>query len=183
MLGVVVAVTAVVIVLAALVSTRVASNRPGAPPDHAAVSPTAPAAAPLPSAWEGRPGALDNRWVRVLAGIDRRRGAAWRAGDPGALRTVFVSGSVELAADRRMLRGYVERGLHVDGVRMAFVVVDVYRWRPGRVSLLVIDRLGAAVARDGGGVAQPLPRDQPTRHRIVLQRVGSQWRIAAVTSA
>jgi hypothetical protein len=127
--------------------------------------------------------AVDRRWLVVLQAIDRRRATAWRLGNPALLRAVYVPGSVELRADQQMLAAYVRRGLRVSGADMRFMSVGVEIQRPRSVSLLVVDRLGPAAALDRAGHREPLPHDLPTRHRIQLESVGHQWRIARITRA
>ena len=57
------------------------------------------------------------RAVRVLHDWDARRSAAWAAGDPAALRSLYVAGSRTGRADRAALAAYAERGLRVPGLR------------------------------------------------------------------
>src|SRR5436309_3236122 len=61
----------------------------------------------------GGPAPYAARWVRVLDRLAARRSAAWVAGDPAALATVFAPDSQELAEDRRTLAGYLARGMVV----------------------------------------------------------------------
>lgn len=122
-------------------------------------------------------------WRAVLESVDARRQRAWHQGDPAALSAVFVSGSAELAADRRALFRYVRRGLHVDGVATSYRVLAVDRIASGSATLLVVDRLGHAVARDDAGHHVALPDDLPTRHRVTLRLVEGAWLIAAVANA
>ncbi len=102
-------------------------------------------------------------------------------GKPQLLSSVYRAGSPELALDRGMLRAYLNRGLRVVGVSMRFSVVAVQRELPDRASLLVVDRLAPAVARDASGHSRPLPHDLPTRHRIQLVTTPGGWRIASIT--
>ena len=125
----------------------------------------------------------ESRWLRILTAIDLRREAAWRRGEPELLRSVYVSPSPELREDRRLMAGYLRRGLRVSGVGLRFLRVEAQRVSPDSASLLVVDRLGAAFAVDDRGAAQPLPRDLPTRHRVELEKVGRQWRISRVELA
>jgi hypothetical protein len=131
----------------------------------------------------GNPTTASRRWLVVLQAIDKRRATAWRLGNVNLLKTVYVPGSVELRVDRQMLAAYVRRGLRVSGADMRFMSVGVEIQRPRSVSLLVVDRLGPAAALDRAGHREPLPRDLPTRHRIELESVGHQWRIARITRA
>jgi hypothetical protein len=124
-----------------------------------------------------------SRWVRILDLLDGRRAMAWRTGRPSELSGVFVPGSPELAEDRRALRGYVDRGLVVRSVREGYDVEAVERRDPSTVVLLVVDRLEAAYAVAGSGATEALPVDRPTRHHIVLRRLGGRWLIARITLA
>lgn len=99
------------------------------------------------------------------------------------LREVYVAGSAPLARDTQMLRAYLHRGLRVSGVRSWCSVVLLERQLPDRASLVVVDTLGAAVAQDARGRLLPLPRDQPTRHRVQLRMTSEGWRIAGITVA
>ncbi len=71
----------------------------------------------------------------------------------------------------------------MDGVATSYQVVAVKRSAAGSATLLVVDRLGHAVARDDSGHHVALPNDHPTRHRITLRLVGGAWLIASVESA
>lgn len=119
-------------------------------------------------------------WRGVLDAIDGRRQRAWHRGDPSALARVFVAGSAELTADRRALVSYVRRGLHVDGVATSYRVMAVKRVGAGSAALLVVDRLGQAVARDDSGHHAVLPTDRPSRQRISLRLIDGVWLIASV---
>ncbi|MGH3470585.1 MAG: hypothetical protein ACRDPG_00885, partial [Nocardioidaceae bacterium] len=99
---------------------------------------------------------------------------------PRLLRAVYTPRSPELRADQAMLRSYLARGVRVTGVRMSFSQLAVESQQGGSVRLVVVDRLGPAIARNQQGRAHLLPRDRSTRHRLVLRRVDGQWRIAAV---
>jgi hypothetical protein len=120
------------------------------------------------------------RWRVVLYRLDRARALAWRRGDPDLLRAVYMSGSSALNADRRLLGDYARRGMRVLGVRLRFGRVAVMEQRPGYVRLAVVDRLVAATAVSASGRLLPLPRDLPSRHRVVLRRVGERWLIDRV---
>ena len=127
----------------------------------------------------GEPMPFASRWVRVLDRLAARRSAAWAAGEPATLATVFAPGSQELAEDRGKLAGYLDRGMVVR-LRMSFDVLAVTRRGAGDVSLLVTDRVASAYAVTAAGVAAPLPIDNPTCHRIALHRGSAGWRIAAI---
>jgi hypothetical protein len=112
----------------------------------------------------------------VLHGWDDRRAAAWAAGDPSALRSLYVPGSATGRADTAMLRRWHQRGLRVEGMRMQVLDIEVRRATVGRLDLVVTDRLTGAVAV-GPGVRRSLPRDGVTTRRIVLARESGVWRV------
>lgn len=116
----------------------------------------------------------------VLHDWDSRRAAAYAAGEPAALRALYVPGSTTARADRAYLRAYTRRGLRVTGLRHQLLAVDVLDAGPRWWRLRVTDRQVGGVAR-GAGVAVPLPRDQPSTWRIGLRRSGGVWRVVEVT--
>lgn len=117
--------------------------------------------------------------VRVLHDWDARRAAAWASGDPAALRPLYVAGSRTGRADRAALAAYVERGLRVPRLRFQVSSVDVVARSPGRLVLVVTDRLVTAVAV-GHGERWPLPADRWSRRVVSLREVGGGWRVAEV---
>lgn len=119
-------------------------------------------------------------WKRLLTRLDRWRTAAWREGDADLLTHVYMASSDVLNADRRMLDRYRDRGLTVRGVRLIFGQVAVVERTRQRVVLDVIDQLDSMRAAEKAGSTFPLPRDQPSRHRIALRRGSTGWLIAAV---
>jgi len=152
-------------------SGRAAASWP-APPAHSA------------AAREPSQVASVNPWQRVLARLDRWRTAAWRRGDVELLRHVYTASSSGLAADRRMLDRYQDRGLRVAGVRLTFGHVAVLERAPRRVVLDVIDQLGKMRAVGTGGPPVSLPRDQPSHHHIELRRGATTgWLIASIETA
>lgn len=118
------------------------------------------------------------RAAAVLHAWDRARAAAWSRGSVRALRRLYVGGAG--ASDVRLLRGYRERGLCVEGLRVQVLALDVLDHRPGAWRVRVTDRVAGGTAV-GGGVRQPLPRDQATERTLRLVRVDGRWRIAAVS--
>ena len=194
-------VVAVVLVLVAVaVVTAVAGLRAPREPGPAASVLAAPQTAqPVPSVTAAaapppRPGlaigphtprrrappGTATRWAAVLHRLDAARAVAWLHGDPTLLGRVYVTPSPALRRDQRALRGYLRRGLVVRGVRLRFARVRLLTRRPGLVTLRVVDRLGAMTAVDVDGERRRLPRDQPTRHLLMLRRTVDRWRIAAV---
>jgi hypothetical protein len=123
---------------------------------------------------DGRAGAL-----AVLRAWDRRRAAAWAAGDERALAALYTNRSAAGLRDRAMLGRYVARGLRVRGLRMQLLAGSVRTRTADRIELEVTDRLAHAVAV-GPGVRAGLPRDRASRRTVVLRRVAGEWRVARV---
>lgn len=115
--------------------------------------------------------------LAVLAAWDRERAAAWRRGDPAALRRLYVVGSRTGRADRALLAAYARRGLRVAGLRMQRAAVEVLAADPERVVLVVTDRVVGASAVGRRGRAT-LPEDDWSTRTVVLVRVEEQWRVA-----
>ncbi|GGO75194.1 hypothetical protein [Nocardioides deserti] len=115
----------------------------------------------------------------VLAAWDRRRSAAWAAGDPDALTRLYAPGSAAGRRDRAMLSRWTRRGLVVQGLRHVLLLVDVVDASADRLVLRVTDRVsgGRAVGR---GLDVRLPRDGPTTRRLTLVRRGGAWVVAKV---
>jgi hypothetical protein len=117
--------------------------------------------------------------LAVLAAWDRERSAAWRRGDPAALRRLYVARSRAGRADRALLAAYAGRGLRVAGLRMQRAAVEVLAADAERVVLVVTDRVvGASVVGPRGRVA--LPDDGWSRRRVVLSRLGGRWQVVEV---
>ena len=133
-------------------------------------------AVPAPSV--ARPAAADRAApLAVLAAWDRERAAAWRQGDPAALRRLYVPGSRAGRADRALLAAYAGRGLRVAGLRMQRAAVDVLAAAAERMVLVVTDRVVGASAI-GRQERVTLPRDGWSTRTVVLVRVGEEWRVA-----
>lgn len=132
----------------------------------------APATSPRPAAAPATPGG-----ARVLAEWDERRASAWAAGDVGELERLYAAGSRTGAADVRLLRHYLARGLTVEGLTTQVLALDVAERSPGRLVLVVTDRVvgGRAV---GGASPVALPADRASTRRIVLVRAGEDWLVA-----
>lgn len=130
---------------------------------HEAASPRARAAPPGPAG--------------ILAAWDRGRAEAWARGDVEMLRGLYAAGSRTGRADVRLLRHYRERGLTVDGLATQVLALDVVERTPGRLVLLVTDRVvgGEAV---GGASPVTLPGDRASTRRVVLVRSDGEWRVA-----
>lgn len=125
--------------------------------------------------------------IAVLTGWDRRRAAAYSAGDTDALRALYRPGSATGSADLALLESYADRGLRVRDMRMQLLAVDVVDSGPRRVVLDVTDRLvGAVAVREGDGGQRraedpesvALPADRPDRRRVVLLLLDGAWVVA-----
>ncbi len=122
-------------------------------------------------------GSIDVGPSRILAGWDERRSVAWAEGDTAALRDLYADGSRAGAADVRLLRAYLRRGLTVEGLRTQVLALEVLERSPGRVVLGVTDRVVGARAA-GGASSVALPADRASARRIVLVRQGQEWLVA-----
>ncbi len=149
-------------VVAGLVAVGVLQTRIGTEP------------APAPMAAPARSEALE-----VLHGWDAARSRAWAAGDVAALRRLYVAGSAAGRADVRLLRRYLARGLVVRHLTMQVFAVRVLRHEPGRLRVMVTDRLAGGVAVSEGHRV-PLPRDRATTRTITIRRAGGVWRVETV---
>lgn len=150
---------------ACVVATLVAMlSRPdGGPPRETPMSVTAPTSRSGPAG--------------ILAAWDERRAAAWSAGDVASLRSLYVPGSRTGAADVRLLRHYLARGLTVEDLRTQVLSLEAVTRSPERLVVVVTDRVvgGRAV---GGAAPVALPTDRASTRRIVLVRSGREWLVA-----
>ena len=110
---------------------------------------------------------------------DERRAAAYAAGSVGELRNLYVAGSAVGAADVRLLRQYVERGLVIEGMQMQVLALDVLKETGSVLRVRVTDRLVGAAARGATGVL-PLPQDSPSTRVVTLSAADGAWRVASV---
>ncbi len=117
--------------------------------------------------------------LTVLHDWDRRRSAAWATGDAAALRALYASGSVAARRDVRLLRGYLDRGLRVEGLTTQVLDAEVLSLSARRLVVSVTDRVVGGVAI-GPGSATALPRGAPVSRRVTLVRGGRGWVVAAV---
>ena len=119
---------------------------------------------------------VESEAVRLVRAWDDRRARAYARGDAAALAELYVPGSRTGAADVTVLRGYVARGLRVGGMRTQVLGADVIRRTARRLVVEVTDVLLGAVARSGER-GWTLPRDQPSRRRVVLVREDGRWQV------
>ncbi len=126
------------------------------------------------------PGPEVATWREVVRALVARRSFAWHRGDPTLLDSVYVAGSTVESRDRRMMRAYAARGLDVRGARLRLGSVTERSRTRGVVRIQLVDRLGPTTAVGTSGQRYSLPRDLPSRHVLVLRRVGGAWRIANI---
>jgi hypothetical protein len=125
-------------------------------------------------------------WAAVLRDLDRRRARAFDTVDAGSLLEVYAPGSAALAADRGRIAALRARGLHAGGLRLRIDRVSVEDLGPGRVDLVVIDRLAGYTFADRRGVARAHASGRGAeswRVRLVPTLRGSGWLISTVTRA
>ena len=146
-------------------ATGCTADPPKAPPRAAVAAQAEPGRSPL---------ALLHAW-------DRRRAAAWAAGDANALRSLYVEGAAAGARDLAMLRSWSERGLTVAPLEVQVLAGRVVARGRGRVTFVVTERLARAEARAGSDT-WPLPRGQAVTRRVTLWRVGGRWRVVSVVA-
>ena len=115
----------------------------------------------------------------ILAEWDERRSAAWADADPAALRALYAQGSRAGAADVRLLRRYVVRGLRVTGLRTQVLSLEVVESDDDLLSVRVTDRIVGGRA-SGGGESVRLPADRASTRRIDLVKVGERWLVDEV---
>jgi len=119
----------------------------------------------------------DDRWARVLTGLDLQRAVALCDADVSALREVYVSDAAA-ADDADLIDAYRARGGRLEGAVLRIERVDVRRASDLEVELDVVDRLGPARVRWDDGSATALPTDEPTRRFVVLRWTDDGWRIS-----
>lgn len=129
------------------------------------------------------PSADEEVALRVLRAWDRARAQAWAHGSTSQLRRLYPRGSAAAAEDVARLEAYAARGLVVEGMRMQILSADVTRLGPGRLQVVVTDRLTGAevVARADPSMRVPLPRDLATTWTVVLTQAGRRWLVAGVS--
>jgi hypothetical protein len=164
---------ALVVVTVAVVLARPDPTRPLDP--GSAASPVPPASVPPPSS--GRP--VRSRPASVLAAWDARRAAAWAQGDAAALARLYAAGAEAGAADVRLLRDYLRRGLRVEGLTTQVLALRVAARSAHRLELVVTDRVVGAEAV-GAGSPIALPVGRPSTRRVVLVRDDERWVVAEV---
>lgn len=120
--------------------------------------------------------------LAVLRDWDRRRAAAWRAGDALGLGALYAPGSAAGEHDVAMLERWVRRGLRVRGMAMQVLAVELLVRTDRRIVLEVTDRLAGPVAV-GRGRRWSLPRDGVSVRRLEFRRPDGRWLLASVQAA
>jgi hypothetical protein len=124
-------------------------------------------------------GAASDPECYALGGLDVARAEALADGNMADLRAVYATGSAA-APDARLLRLYAARGLRIVGAGMIRRECRVVARSESRVELDVTERVARTWAVAPTGESTPLPRDQLSRHRVVLTGSDGRWRIASV---
>jgi hypothetical protein len=124
-------------------------------------------------------GAADDPECYALGGLDIARAEALADANLTDLRSLYAH-SVAAAPDARLLKRYAARGLRVVGAGMVRGECRVVARAAERVELDVRERLAPTWAVSHTGIATPLPRDELSRHRVVLTGGAGHWRIASV---
>jgi hypothetical protein len=115
----------------------------------------------------------------ALGGLDLARAEALADVNVAGLRAVYVDAAAA-SRDEQLLKRYAARGYRVVGAGMVRDECRAVSRRPGRVELDVSERMAHAWVVSETGEARRLPRDELTRHTIVLARADGGWRIASV---
>ena len=124
-------------------------------------------------------GAASDPECYALGGLDVARAEALADGNLTDLRSVYAD-TTAAAADAQLLKRYAARGLRVVGAGMVRDECRVVAREPARVELDVTERVARTWAVDPTGAATRLPRDESSRHRVVLTGGSGRWRIASV---
>lgn len=124
-------------------------------------------------------GAADDPECYALGGLDVARAEALADGNLTDLRSLYAQRNAA-APDVRLLKRYAARGLRVVGAGMVRGQCRVVARTASRVELDVTERLAPAWAVSTAGETIRLPRDEPSRRRVVLAGGRGDWRIASV---
>ena len=124
-------------------------------------------------------GAADDPECYALGGLDVARAEALADGNLTELRSLYAH-SAAADPDARLLQRYAARGLRVVGAGMVRGECRVVARAAERVELDVSERLAPTWVVGPSGAATRLPRDELSRHRVVLTGGAGRWRIASV---
>src|SRR5699024_6408885 len=120
------------------------------------------------------------RAVRVLDQWEADRTAAYRAGDPGALRDLYAPGSPAGRRDAGDLRAYERRGIRLD-LRTVTDRLTVLVSTRDLVEVRRRARIEAVARRSGEQRA--LPTAPPRWQRLELVRTDEGWRLRRATES
>ena len=124
-------------------------------------------------------GAADDPECYALGGLDVARAEALADGNLTDLRAVYAHPAAA-EPDARVLKRYAARGLRVVGAGMVRGECRVVARAATRVELDVTEHLARAWAVGPTDESIRLPRDETSRHRVVLAGGAGRWRIASV---
>jgi hypothetical protein len=123
--------------------------------------------------------AADDPECYALGGLDVARAEALADGNLTELRAVYAD-SADAQPDARLLKRYAARGLRVVGAGLVRGECRVVARAADRVELDVTEQLAQAWAVGPTDESVRLPRDEVSRHRVVLTGGAGRWRIASV---
>jgi len=141
--------------------------------DESGASAPPSASVPVVGAHDAEPAA-----IRDYRAWQRRREAAWAAGDPARLRALYVDSRVA-RADVRLLRAWLARGVTGLELTHQLLAYEVLTEERDRIRVRVTQRLARAVAVSAG-LDRTLPRDAAQTQEVVLRRVDEEWLVARV---
>ena len=124
-------------------------------------------------------GAASDPECYALGGLDVARAEALANGNLTDLRSVYAHAAAA-EPDVRLLKRYAARGLRIVGAGMVRGECRVVTRATSRVELDVSERLARSWAVGPTGESVRLPRDEASRHRIVLTGGVGRWQIASV---
>lgn len=150
----------------------VCSRRAGRPRP----APSAPEATRKPDPPSGTSGST-HRAGAILRAWDAARAEAYAAGSAADLARLYEGDAG--AADVRLLRDYLDRGLRVDQMEVQVLGLEVLSSGAGECRLRVTDRLRRAVAV-GAEHRTALPRDEPSTRVVRFVRRDGGWLVADV---
>lgn len=125
--------------------------------------------------------APEDEWATKLSELDEVRAEAYAKTDIGLLDGVYVRGSRASAVDSALIGNYRDRGGRVVGAELRILSCRVLAASSSRTRLEVVDRLGPARIVWADGSTTALPRDEPSRRVITLERTAEGWRIAGIS--
>lgn len=136
--------------------------------------------------WDGSPTPVESqvgseraRALTVLRAWDKKRAAAYAAGDAQALRQLYLPLSKSGANDQRVLKQYIARGLHIEEMETQILGVEILAHTSDSLVLVVTDRLASAIVV-GKDLREELPRDGANTRQIELKRVDARWLVGEV---